>query len=148
MSPILGLLSTPRPNAAATAWNPFSLTSAKKRSCLSASRSLLRRISCMTPCAWTQSGHSESWSPKHLQNNRKEMDETGNGFRYKGKVLTDRWWKLCLHMKWTLGRSSGPPHCEHCVAWNRRGWSISESSSTCLSLVAVSSRYDVVSCSS
>ena len=60
MSSILGLFSTPRPNAAATARNPFSLTSAKKRSCWSASRSLLRRISCMTPCARTQSGHSVS----------------------------------------------------------------------------------------
>src|SRR5712671_866614 len=47
-----------------------------------------------------------------------------------------------------LGRSRCPPHCEHCEAWNSRGWSGSESSSTCLSFVAVSSRYDEVSCSS
>src|SRR5882762_53850 len=49
-------------------------------------------------------------------------------------------------MKWTLGRSSCPPHAEHCVTWNTRGWSGSSSSSTCFSFVAVSCRYDVVSC--
>lgn len=70
--------------------------------------------------------------------------------KQSGKVEkgTDRWWKLWLHIKWTLGRSRCPPHCEHCVAWNNRGWSGSASSSTCLSFVAVSSRYDAVSCSS
>lgn len=61
------MLSIPRLNPAATAENPPSLTSDKKTSWWSASRSLLRRISRTMLCCLAQFGHSVSCSPKHLE---------------------------------------------------------------------------------
>ena len=56
----------PRLNPLASALNPPSRTSDRKRSCWSASRSLFRRISLIIPCSRAQFGHSVSFSAKHL----------------------------------------------------------------------------------
>jgi len=93
MSPILGLFSTPRPHAAATARSPFSIPQEKV---------MLVREPFVAP-----------------------------NFLYDPVRLYAEW-ALCIVIPqaslveavmahWTLGRSRGPPHCEHWVALKRRG---------------------------
>lgn len=112
---------TPRPKNSPTTWNrslDARPSASLKSSCRSAASSCAWRKARMLRLVGAHWGHSTPSPPPAVEEFRQ------------------RWWKLCLQRKCTVGRSSVWPQEEHRRVWNTAGLLPSAASSSRLASVS------------